>query len=432
MEEDEKTIYTVHGLRRLRNGQSQSFGVDLDSLEDAEKQREGWKAPGVSTWISERKVSSFDYELFQLSRGKFEKNHVFNLGKPGEILQKCGFPKDHRIELSSSRLMLKATQGNHPFAIEDIIGLDKALQKPVAVFEYGNKEKSQNVIVELQKDDKNFLVGVFFNQKREGFEVSSIRGLFNRDNIDWFRWIEQGKMIYGNKEKIQVLAVQQRTNLADVNDKEAGTSSDLYYLDSTDSLMQKFGNVNDIFTEEYDFYKENKERYQIFKAFRNIYQDLESVETVDTPLMAKEFYDALKKGDKKTLLKYSDGEMYPEIAEKANEIIHEYNLGHPVHTADILVNYNKQVWNDYISAVRAFLPKDKLSDKKAVLEASKHALAIQVDVTGAIGIINNEFSKRGVKSSATLVKAIKEAAYPEFSKKQENKKSNDDDFGHGR
>lgn len=78
--------------------------------------------------------------------------------------------------------MLKATQRNHPFAIEDIIGLDKALQKPVAVFEYGNKEKSQNVIVELQKDDKNFLVGVFFNQKREGFEVSSIRGLFNRDN----------------------------------------------------------------------------------------------------------------------------------------------------------------------------------------------------------------------------------------------------------
>lgn len=66
--------------------------------------------------------------------------------------------------------------------------------------------------------------------------------------------------------------------------------------------------------------------------------------------------------------------------------------------------------------------KDSRGAKIEYDEASKHALAIQVDVTGAIGIINNEFSKQGVKSSATLVKAIKEAAYPEFSKKQENKK----------
>ncbi len=91
-------------------------------------------------------------------------------------------------------------------------------------------------------------------------------------------------------------------------------------------------------------------------------------------------------------------------------------------------DYNKQIWNDYISAVRVYLPKEKLNDRKAVLEASKNALAIQADVTGAIGIINNEFSKRGVKSSATLVKAIKETAYPELKKK----KSKDDDFGHGR
>ncbi len=97
-----------------------------------------------------------------------------------------------------------------------------------------------------------------------------------------------------------------------------------------------------------------------------------------------------------------------------------------------LSSYRQSIWNDYISAVRAFLPKDKLSDRKAVLEASKHALAVQVDVSGAIEIINNEFSMRGVKNRATLVKAIKEAAYPELSKEQENKKSIDDDFGHGR
>lgn len=116
---------------------------------------------------------------------------------------------------------------------------------------------------------------------------------------------------------------------------------------------------------------------------------------------------------------------YTKLAEKKR-------LEQPADKTKVLLDYKKIIWNDYISAVRTFLPKEKLNDRKAVLEASKHALAKQADVTGAIGIINNEFSKRGVKSRATLVKAIKEAAYPEFSKKQENKKSNDDDFGHGR
>ena len=51
--------------------------------------------------------------------------------------------------------------------------------------------------------------------------------------------------IYGNKEKIQVLAEQQRTNLADVHSKEARTSSDSYYLDSVDNILQSFGDVKD-------------------------------------------------------------------------------------------------------------------------------------------------------------------------------------------
>ena len=202
--------------------------------------------------IKNQYISNFDKELIDYKNGIIGGSHIFNLGKPSEILQKCGFPPHNRIELASARLKLKSQQTNHPFDIEDIIGLDKALKSPIAVFEYGDKNKSQNVIVNLEKDGKNFLVGVFFNQKRDGFEVSSIRGLFNRDNIDWIRWIEQGKMIYGNKKKIQVSIAQQRTNLADVNNQDVRTSSDTYYLDSTTSILLKFGDVNDIFTEDFE------------------------------------------------------------------------------------------------------------------------------------------------------------------------------------
>ncbi len=73
-----------------------------------------------------------------------------------------------------------------------------------------------SVIVELKKDDKNFVVGIFFNQQRRGMQVSDIRGLFNKNNSEWLNRIAQGKTLYMDKQKIQDLIDQQRTNLADV------------------------------------------------------------------------------------------------------------------------------------------------------------------------------------------------------------------------
>ena len=73
-----------------------------------------------------------------------------------------------------------------------------------------------SVIVELKKDDKNFVVGIFFNQQRRGMQVSDIRGLFNKNNSEWLNWIVQGKALYIDKQKIQALIDQQRTDLAEV------------------------------------------------------------------------------------------------------------------------------------------------------------------------------------------------------------------------
>lgn len=266
---------------------------------------------------------SFDLELEKFNSGNLPDSHIFNLGKPGEILQNCGFPAVHRIELAAARLRMKAKQGNHPFEILDIQGLAGALQKPVAVFEYGDKNKSQNVIVNIEKDGKNFLVGVFFNQKQRGYEVSDIRGLFNRDNMDWMHWIQQGKMIYGNKEKIQVLAEQQRTNLAEVHSKEARTSSDSYYLDSVDNILQSFGDVKDIYTKDFPKYAEQKERFEIFKKFRNAYQEVNAINVLNAVQEADEFYDALKSNNKEVIARYTDAFKYPALADTAKSIIEE-------------------------------------------------------------------------------------------------------------
>lgn len=90
------------------------------------------------------------------------------------------------------------------------------LQRPIAVFRYGDKTKSENVIIGLNKEGKQFVVGVHFNQIRRGTEVSDIRGLYPKDNAEWLNWISQGKAEWLDKEKIQTLIDQQRTNLAEV------------------------------------------------------------------------------------------------------------------------------------------------------------------------------------------------------------------------
>ena len=116
-----------------------------------------------------------------------------------------------------------------------------ALQEPVAVFSYGDNEKSQNVIVDIQKDNKHFYTGIHFSQTYRGSEVSDIRTIFNKPSTEWLNWIEQGKLIYADLEKIKVEITQQRMTLADVG---------YLNLNSIDSLLQRNQNVKHFYTEK--------------------------------------------------------------------------------------------------------------------------------------------------------------------------------------
>ena len=174
----------------------------------------------------------FDEELQMQIEGNLPKGHIYQLGRPGDLLLSTGFP-DLPIELSSTRLEEKSRQENHPFDIGEINGLVKAINDPVAVFKYGDGEKSQNVIVELSSNGKNFLVGVHFNRTKKGIEINDIRGIFPKDTAEWLNWVSQGKLLYANKKKIQDLITQQRINLAEVSYLD---------LDSIANIIENFEN----------------------------------------------------------------------------------------------------------------------------------------------------------------------------------------------
>jgi predicted GNAT family acetyltransferase len=160
----------------------------------------------------------FNGELQQHIDEMLPEGHVYKLGMPLEILQSTGFP-DLPIELNADILLRKATVYGHNFDLSEIKDLPKAIQNPMAIFSYGDKTKAQNILIEVEsKDGKKFIVGVSLNPNIKGknIEVNSIRNVFPKDTHEWINWINQGKGLYFNKEKVLNFLDQQRINPADV------------------------------------------------------------------------------------------------------------------------------------------------------------------------------------------------------------------------
>ena len=177
----------------------------------------------------------FNEELEKQRNGTLEAGHIYQLGMPPQVLLDTGVP-DLPIELSAARLAEKAGTAHHPFGIEEVRSLPLALEHPIGVFAYGNKEKAQNIVVELQKDGKHFIVGLSLKFEHDGLIVNSIRGLYPKDTHEWLNWIQQGKALYLDKEKIQSMIAQQRRNPADVSYLD---------LDSLEKIVQDFRNVKE-------------------------------------------------------------------------------------------------------------------------------------------------------------------------------------------
>lgn len=176
----------------------------------------------------------FNEDLQKQIDGTLPEGHIYQLGMPSEILKSTGIP-DYPIQLSAKRLIDKATKFNHDFSLLDIKNIVEAVQNSIAIFKYGNEKKAQNLVIELQSEDKNFIIGLSINPTINGNElhINSIRNVFPKDNAEWLNWIMQEKLLRVDKERIQNLINKQRTNLADVAYLD---------LDSITKIVENFEN----------------------------------------------------------------------------------------------------------------------------------------------------------------------------------------------
>ena len=156
----------------------------------------------------------FNEELEKYQNNELPKGHRFELGMPSAELQSAGFPM-LPISMRSSLLAKKAGAERHPFAPTDLRDLVNAIQKPIAIFKY-SKDDMRNLIVDVSRGGKHFLVGVTLNYKADNIEINSVSGLFPKENHEWIKWIQDGKVLrIDQKEKVQDLINSLRTNPAE-------------------------------------------------------------------------------------------------------------------------------------------------------------------------------------------------------------------------
>lgn len=180
------------------------------SEEDSELYRE---ADDVQNETNEK----FNNELQQQINGTLPKGHVYELGNPSEVLLSAGLP-NLPIEMAASQLAYKSNSGKHDFDLSEVMDLPNAISNPIAVFEYGDKKKAQNILTILEHNGDHFLVGMFIRPTVKGrvLEINSIRNVFPKNGLSIIRWIAGGKLTYADKKELLNFLDQQRTNYADV------------------------------------------------------------------------------------------------------------------------------------------------------------------------------------------------------------------------
>jgi predicted RNA methylase len=150
----------------------------------------------------------FNERLESLKADPKQKGGELKLGYPGTFLKDAGFG-DSEIVLEYAKIERKSSEeykNDHPFDVEDIKDLPKAINTPIAVFDNTNgKEAGKTILTELQKDGKNFIVAIRAAERRQKggivLEVNEIKTLFPKEARGIVNWFNTGKTCNVDKEK---------------------------------------------------------------------------------------------------------------------------------------------------------------------------------------------------------------------------------------
>ena len=185
-----------------------------------------------SLWGVDDVNSQFNRELDLLIQGKLPKNHIFNLGMPSDALLGAGIP-NLPIELSSSRLLGKSIQKEHPFDLNIVKNLPHLISEPLIVFTSATKSNSFVVVAEIAHKGRNFVIPIRINWSNGEKTVNSVRSVHYRNtNVHIINWINAKLHVWANKKNTLNWLSKQRYNSADVKQ----------LIKSATNIIQNFNN----------------------------------------------------------------------------------------------------------------------------------------------------------------------------------------------
>ena len=141
----------------------------------------------------------FNEELRKQIDGTLPRGHVYQLGMPSAILQSADIP-NLPIELVASRLSDKSMQENHPFELEEVTDLPRAIQQPLAIFRSATHVGSNVILTNIKHGHKNYVVAIETNKRLGKIQVNSIRSVHYRNNMNIVGWINDGLIDYVSDE----------------------------------------------------------------------------------------------------------------------------------------------------------------------------------------------------------------------------------------
>ena len=157
----------------------------------------------------------FNEELQKQIDGTLPVGHVYQLGRPGEILRSAGIP-DLDIELNAAMLKEKSIQPNHPFDLADMMNLPNVVQEPLAIFKSVTQYDSFVILTILKQRNKNYVVALQTNRHKGSIIINSIRSVYPRVGHQIANWVKSGLLCYADKKGMADWVSKQRCNSAEV------------------------------------------------------------------------------------------------------------------------------------------------------------------------------------------------------------------------
>lgn len=251
----------------------------------------------------------FNKELQQQIDGTLLAGHIYEIGNPSDILLEAGIP-DLPIQLAASRLVDKSAQDNHPFKLEEVKDLPKAIQEPLAVFRSATHIGSFVVLTELKHGDRSFVAAIEANKKLGKIEVNSIRSVHYRTGLNIVNWITEDLGEYFKPGFVNNWLQQIRNEL---RSKPQYNSADVRAkLNSAANIVQKYEtskkNSENLLREgknnQEPQQKVEKKRTAAEQRSREAFAERQRRRAVD---VANETVEKLNLQDKVTILDNADG-----------------------------------------------------------------------------------------------------------------------------